>query len=222
MVGTYFTRFIHVSFVILLVFFFVFAFQKLFYVTLFFYLFLSVLFRRKKSPYKEDATLKEGIFLAPANGKIQHVRAGIDHALFGNNLVEIKIIVPWWKEMGLFLPFSCEVRDLVAKQGKSYFHYSPLSFSSQNNKILDGISLTLEGVKGEKVGLQLLKCKLGFWPQITVMLGDRGRPQVNIGYLPLGGTVLLYLPQNYEILVNTDEDVIAGESLIASIQEETL
>lgn len=222
MIGTYLTRFTHISFLISLLFSFVFGLQKLFYIVLIFYFSLCLIFRRKKSPYREDATLKEGILLSPANGRIQHVRSGIEHTVFGRDLVEIKVTLPWWREMGIFLPFSCEVRDLIARQGKSYFRYTDHAFSSQSEDVFDGICLILEGPKGERIGLQLLECKLGLWPQITVMPGDRGKRQVNIGHLPLGGTVLLYLPQNYEILVNTDEDVIAGESLIASAQEETL
>ena len=51
------------------------------------------------------------------------------------------------------------------------------------------------------------------------MPGDRGGRRVNIGYFPFGGTVVLYLPKKYEILVKVNDDVNAGETIFAVIQD---
>jgi phosphatidylserine decarboxylase len=50
-----------------------------------------------------------------------------------------------------------------------------------------------------------------------VMPGDRGGRRVNIGYFPFGGTVMLYLPKKYEILIKTNDEVTAGETIMAVV-----
>ena len=51
------------------------------------------------------------------------------------------------------------------------------------------------------------------------MPGDRGGRRVNIGYFPFGGTLILYLPEKYEILIKENESINAGESIIAMLPE---
>ncbi len=42
---------------------------------------------------------------------------------------------------------------------------------------------------------------------------------MNIGYFPFGGTVMLYLPKKYEILMKINDEVTAGESILAVIPD---
>lgn len=219
MLRTYFSFSTHLIFIIFIGTFYFFGFGLLSISAILIYGISFSLFRKTFSKFREDPTVKEGVLYSPVNGKVLNVRSGVDHIVFGRELVELRLMIPWWKEMGIFLPISSEVRDLVVKKGKSFFRMSREDLPTQSQKMADSLSLILTGAKGERVGMQMLKCPTGFWPEIGVMPGDRGKRQVNIGYFPLGGTVLLYLPQNYEILVNTDDVIEAGQTLIAGVPD---
>ena len=69
--------------------------------------------------------------------------------------------------------------------------------------------------------MTFFKCRLGLWPELIVMPGDKGGRRVNIGYFPFGGTVMLYLPKKYEILIKSNDEVLAGETILAVAPEQT-
>jgi phosphatidylserine decarboxylase len=132
-------------------------------------------------------------------------------------MTEIQILVPWWKEMGIFLPLSSEIKTLLVLRGQSFFRFKRVEevLGSKEGK---GLSLSLDN-KGETVGMTFFKCKLGLWPEIMVMPGDKGGRRVNIGFFPFGGTVMLYLPKKYEILVKQNDELTACETILAVVPE---
>ncbi len=180
------------------------------------YLTSLYLFRRKRGVFKENPSITEGVLYAPSNGKVTRVRPGVVHPKLGEGLTEILVRLPWNAEYGIYLPFTSEVKDLHAMKGRDFFRFSKL----ENTNIVDraGVFMSLESQKGDEIGLQLLKCPTGLWPEIKAMPGDRGKRQANIGLLPFGGTLALYIPEKYEILVQEGQEVVAGESLIAGQQ----
>lgn len=119
--------------------------------------------------------------------------------------------------MGIFLPLSCEIKNLLVLKGQSFFRLKK-AIEELGAKEGKGVSLALDN-RGESVGLTFYKCKVGLWPELMVMPGDRGGRRVNIGYFPFGGTVMLYLPKKYEILVKTNDEVTAGETIFAVIPD---
>jgi hypothetical protein len=46
--------------------------------------------------------------------------------------------------------------------------------------------------------------------------GDRGKVRANWGFFPFGGTVLVYLSENYEILVKEGDSLEAGKSILCA------
>ena len=126
-------------------------------------------------------------------------------------------MIPWWKEMGIYLPLSCEIKNLLVLKGQSFFRYFK-AVEVIGTKEGKGVSLALDN-RGESLGLTFFKCKFGLWPELLVIPGDRGGRRVNIGYFPFGGTVMLYLPKKYEILVKSNDEVNAGETIIAVVPD---
>ncbi len=187
-------------------------------------LFLIIIgfFTRRISPHhQEDAFLKEGVFYAPVNGRVRSIVQNIKHPKFGDDLIEVSFTISWIREAGLYLPTGSEVLDLFYEKGKSFFRY----FFHLERDGLDkysGVYLKFKSVNGEQkeYGIQVIKCILGQWPKVRVIPGDRGRAQVNFGFLGLGGTVLLYLPSQYEILVKDGQLATAGQTIIAARTEE--
>lgn len=195
------------------------GFYWLFFVCL--VVFAGVLFfsRRLAPEFQEDAALKEGIFYAPVNGKVVSISEGVTHPHFGSHLNEVVVLSPWWREHGIYFPAKAEVIDLFYERTKGRFRYFYKSLFGKDVQRKPSLSLGLRCVEGSQVGLDFYKCVAGMWPQVRVIPGDKGRAQVNMGFFGLGGLTVLYLPQNYEILLKEGLDLIAGQSIVANLKE---
>jgi hypothetical protein len=184
------------------------------------YAIVLVLFRKKKTVYKETAPMNaEKVIYSPINGSVVSISKNVDHPHFGENLNEIRILIPWWSEYGIYMPVSGEIDNLIKNSGPSHFRYSRKLPSQTKDKLLDGHSLSFKGISGEEVGVQMVRCGLGLAPELWVLPGDRGKKQANIGKYPLGGTVLLYLPENYEIICHVGDGLKASDSVIGAFSE---
>ena len=190
-----------------------FSFYKTMLLAMVAYVVLYVTLRKNRNDFRDDPMSTKGVMFSPANGKIVHIEHNVSHGMYGEQLVEIQIMIPWWKEMGVFMPLSAEIKTLLVLKGQSFFRYHKAEekIGTREGK---GVALALDN-RGETTGLTFFKCKVGLWPELMVMPGDRGGRRVNIGYFPFGGTVMLYLPKKYEILMKINDEVIAGESIIA-------
>jgi hypothetical protein len=202
---------------ILFVFFWLFGFYKILTIMILIYIILYVVLRKSRNDFRDDPISTRGVIFSPANGKVVHIEHNVSHGFYGDQLIEIQIMIPWWKEMGIFLPLSCEIKNLLVLKGQSFFRYLK-AVEVLGSKEGKGVGLALDN-RGESIGLTFFKCKLGLWPELMVMPGDRGGRRVNIGYFPFGGTVMLYLPKKYEILVKTNDEVNAGETIFAVVPD---
>jgi hypothetical protein len=178
---------------------------------------LYFVLRKSTNHFRDDPVSTKGVIFAPVNGKILNFEYNVAHGSYGEGMTEIQILVPWWKEMGIFLPLSSEIKTLLVLRGQSFFRFKRVEevLGSKEGK---GLSLSLDN-KGETVGMTFFKCKLGLWPEIMVMPGDKGGRRVNIGFFPFGGTVMLYLPKKYEILVKQNDELTACETILAVVPE---
>ncbi len=203
----------------LIIFFFlwVFSFYKILTVAFLAYVVLYISLRRNRNDFRDDPITTKGVIFAPANGKIIHIENNVSHGMYGDQLVEVQIMIPWWKETGVSMPLSAEIKTLLVLKGQSFFrfHHAVEKIGTREGK---GVALALDN-RGETVGLTFFKCKLGLWPELMVMPGDRGGRRVNIGYFPFGGTVMLYLPKKYEILLKINDEVTSGETILAVIPD---
>ncbi|MDD4973365.1 MAG: hypothetical protein PHY93_03395 [Bacteriovorax sp.] len=202
---------------ILFVLFWLLGFYKILSILIVAYIVLYVVLRKSRNDFRDDPISTRGVIFSPANGKVVHIEHNVSHGFYGDQLIEIQIMIPWWKEMGIFLPLSCEIKNLLVLKGQSFFRYLK-AVEVLGSKEGKGVSLALDN-RGESIGLTFFKCKLGLWPELMVMPGDRGGRRVNIGYFPFGGTVMLYLPKKYEILVKTNDEVNAGETIFAVVPD---
>lgn len=200
---------------ILFLFFWLFGFYKAIVIFIVVYILLYVVLRKNRNDFRDDPVSTRGVIFSPANGKIINIEHNVSHGLYGDQLIEVQIMVPWWKEMGISLPLSCEIKNLLVLKGRSFLR-TRKAINELGSSEGKGVSLALDN-RGESLGLSFYKCKLGLWPELMVMPGDRGGRRVNIGYFPFGGTVMLYLPKKYEILIKTNDEVTAGETIMAVV-----
>jgi phosphatidylserine decarboxylase len=193
------------------------GFYKLLFIIGVLYLILYVILRKSRNDFRDDPIITKGVIFSPCNGKILHIEKNVSHLVYGEGYTEIQIMIPWWKEMGIYLPLSSEIVNLIVHKGRSFFRYFKVheSVSSEMGK---GFSLVLDN-RGEFIGMTFYKCRLGLYPEVLVMPGDRGGRRVNIGYFPFGGTLMLYLPGKYEILSKNNDEISAGETIMAVLSE---
>lgn len=176
-------------------------------------------FRRTHVPYRE--TLKEGgeIYLSPVSGEVKSIRRNlrlIDHPHLAQ---EIRITIEGWNEKGLYLPTAGEVSYLKATKGKpisreanSQAFYGPVDEIAHTDFVLASKNKTVSL-------LRFIDCRYGKRPTIWLKSGDRGRGAACFGSYPFGGTLLIYLPDNSDILVFENEKVVPGLTVIASLKD---
>ncbi len=209
---SYLPRIIHRNVALLLFVCWIFNLGTLFIVLILVYTLGLVLFRKKTKKIQDAPRCGNLTIYSPINGEVISIQKSIDHDVFGKDMIEMRLAIPFFKEMGLFLPTNSEVVDIKASRGQKEFR---LKKSLRKISSDTGLSLAFKSSNGCKFGMQLIPCSLGMWPEVALLPGDRGKLGANIGYFPFGGTVLLYLPKESEILISESAKLIAGETLLA-------
>jgi phosphatidylserine decarboxylase len=191
MLKSYLPSFINTLSVIFALVILLLGFYKVIMIYVVIYIFFYLLFRKKANRFRDDPVVTTGVVFSPCNGKVLSIANDED-------FLKIEIRIAPWNEMGIFMPISSEVINL---------------WKSKKEVILE--------ISNRQIVLELhfKKRSFGLWPDLIVTPGDKGARQVNIGYFPMGGTVLLYLPKKYEILTKSFTEVIAGETIIAVLPE---
>ncbi len=190
-------------------------------VALFFILLYFIFFRRLSPPHLEDSALKDGIFYSPVNGRVSYIRPNAPHLDTEEVFHEVGIVSSWFKEGGMYLPIRSEVINLAFYEGKSFYRYFGKAWEKSLTE-LNRLSVEFRNSSGDTYHIKSLKCPTGLWPKIRVVPGDRGKAQVNFGFIGFGGTTILYLPKNYEILVEDGLEVVAGQTIMASLNDELI
>jgi hypothetical protein len=173
---------------------------------------------RKKQPMFPLSDFREGTLLAPCHGVVESVRSKVKHPVWGGSLQEISFIVPHFEESGLYFPITGEVRDVLVQEGPPICRYRSFRESGASpataGRIYRSILVQIKG-NSIKVGIHLVKCCFGFLPRPWVFPGDKGMLGANFGFLPLGGSVFMYLPSDVKVLVNVGQKVHGGETAVA-------
>jgi hypothetical protein len=171
-------------------------------------------FRRRAVPFRETLRPEGEIYLSPVHGEVKSIRRQVTGA--GH---EIRITLGGWDEKGLYLPTSAEV---------SYMKYTPglkinrHAASEQFYRPVDEVAhtdLNLMSKNQTSTLIRFIDCNRGMKPVIWLKSGDRGRGAACFGYYPFGGTLLIYLPENSDILVFENERVVPGQTVLAKIKD---
>jgi hypothetical protein len=175
--------------------------------------------RRAGIPFRDTAKGDGELFLSPVHGEIRSIRKDISLRELPEYAHEIRISISGWSEKGLYLPTSGEVKFLKAFKGRriprdsdSRSFYGTLDDVAHTDFILGS------GVK-TKTLMRFVDCRYSVRPTMWLKSGDRGRGAACFGYYPFGGTLLIYLPNNSDILVFENEKIVPGQSVIAVIND---
>lgn len=176
-------------------------------------------FRRASVPYRDTLKNNGEIFLSPVHGVVESIRrdASTWDELPASH--EVRISINGWDEKGLYLPTAGEVTYLKANKGKKI----PRNAESQEFYVptaeLAHTDLVLTSKNQAKSLMRFIDCKYGQRPTVWLKSGDRGRGAACFGYYPFGGTLIIYLPQNSDILVFEKERIVPGQTVIAALKD---
>lgn len=216
MIHSYLPKYVHLFFIS----FAIFSWLYEFYWTLIFIIMiygLSLFFYRKRVIlFRDNETTTSGLIFSSVNGEVISINEGINHVYVGTKCSEIKIQIGMGEEMGISAPMTSELKECFFENGKSYLRFKKFPIPLQDRHVMSGHFFLMEDIDQVKVGMHFVKSFLGFAPRIRLLPGDRAKRQVNIGYWPFGGTLLVYVPKEFEILVKEQELIVAGVTPIAA------
>ncbi|MEI8346971.1 MAG: hypothetical protein WCG27_05865 [Pseudomonadota bacterium] len=185
------------------------------WIILFFYLLTFYLFRKRQSNPWDHPINIEHAFFSPINGKVVDIKNPALNPPLPGKYKAVRLRTTLFQEMGIFMPLSAEVRDLVVHLGKRLFRLWHFPKSEAKREKLEYVRLILHTWERDDIVLDFYPYFFGARPQIVLLPGDRGKKLVNIGLFPFGGQVVVYLPEKYEILVTSKDVALAGETLLA-------
>jgi phosphatidylserine decarboxylase len=176
---------------------------------------ILLLFRKPKINYKDSLSNATDIFLSPATGVVIDVHSEVENPITHKKTHTVKIAVPLQGPFGLYLPYSSKVNFYDEQEGKKIWRRDkkPVDLS-----VIKKQNIVLENKLGNVSTIQVLRCPLGGRPDIWIRPGDKGRSAANFGYMPFGGSILLSLPSDGDILVKKGDKVVSGETVIAGLK----
>lgn len=156
----------------------------------FFYLLMIFLYRKREYLQEiDDPTLNKSLF-SPVHGHVTSIeKSGTDTL--------ITIYVPWYERGDIVMPVSAEVvsyKNSPVRVGFITPEDNSFVFIINSNRLVRRHPFYL-------------------WP------GDRGRSRASVGFLLLGGEMLLKLSENYTIIVEINKKVEAGKTPLAITKE---
>ena len=173
-------------------------------------LFLTLNFFRdpeRKTPQKE------GIIVAPADGKIIVIRKNLTNSLVGEHCNQISIFMSPLNVHVNRIPVSGKVEYLKYYEGKFIAAFEDKA--SENNERME-IGIVTE--KGKILFTQIA----GFLARRIVnelKIGDTVTIGNRFGMIKFGSRVDIIVPDDWEPLVKMDESVSAGETILFELKD---
>lgn len=175
--------------------------------------------RRSSVPYRDTLKNDGEIYLSPVYGEVKSIRRNVGLPHLPGEGQEIRVSISGWSEKGIYLPTAGEVTFLravkgikIAREAESVAFYRSMDEVAHTDFVLTSKNKT-------QTLMRFVDCKYGSRPTIWLKSGDRGRGAACFGYYPFGGTLLIYLPNNSDILVFEKEFVVPGQTVIAALKD---
>lgn len=177
------------------------------------------IFRKGSIPYRDTIKNSGEIYLSPIHGRVESVRLNVSATDYASPCHEVRISMLFWDEKGLYLPTAGEVSYLKANKGKKVRRDSPAEVFYGSVEELAHTDLILTSKNQTTTLMRFIDCQSGKRPTIWLKSGDRGRGAACFGYYPFGGTLLIYLPADSDVLVYEKELVVPGQTVVAALKD---
>lgn len=175
--------------------------------------------RRSSVPYRDTLKNDGEIYLSPVYGEVKSIRRNVQLPHVTDEGQEVRISITGWSEKGLYLPTAGEATFLKAIKGAKISREAESVAFYRSMDDVAHTDLVLTSKNKTQTLMRFVDCKYGKRPTIWLKSGDRGRGAACFGYYPFGGTLLIYLPNNSDILVFEKEFVVPGQTVIAALKD---
>jgi phosphatidylserine decarboxylase len=183
---------------------------------LFAYTLLLFLLRKRGSHASEIQNTEMSQFFSPVNGKVFSIEKNIELDNFEGHFHKLRFLINPINEWGIYLPFRGEIEEVRKNRGKSIGRFENKSLSFNNND-LDSVKILLKSANNHICIFNIVKCVVGFYPRVWIESGDRGKTSSCVGFVPFGGTVEVYLSNEFRLDLEVGDKVRAGSSILARI-----
>jgi len=174
-----------------------------------------VLFRRAKIRFQDTLSNTPDICLSPISGKVVAIYKDKESREFEGKVSKIRILLPFWKSYGLYFPFSSQVEIVEHKAGVKIWRLAKIG---DFTNIAKHYSVVLKNKLGHKVQIEIPQCKLGGETEVWIRPGDKARAAACFGYVPFGTYFDICFPNDSEILINENEKVYAGQTVLVGLK----
>jgi phosphatidylserine decarboxylase len=173
-------------------------------------LFLTLNFFRdpeRKTPQKD------GIIVAPADGKLIVIRKNISNSFVGDSCIQISIFMSPLNVHVNRIPISGKVEHLKYHEGKFIAAFDDKA--SENNERMETGIVTAKGkilfiqIAGFLARRIVNDLKIGY----SVTIGSR------FGMIKFGSRVDVIVPDNWEPVVKMNDNVSAGETILFELKD---
>lgn len=178
---------------------------------------LLLVFRKSPIPFIETVKVDKELILSPVFGTIVSIRPNSELFESGEIGHEVRIAISLWSPKGLYLPTSAEVGYLKYIKGKKIDLDAGPELFYGNLEGVSRSSMTLISHKGVSISMRFIDRPYGVRPELWLKSGDIGRAGACFGTYLFGGTLIMYLPKESDILVFENERVVPGSTVIAAL-----
>ena len=174
-------------------------------------------YRKNSSSYLDSLLANTVVSIAPVSGRVEEIIFDLSNSDLGYSGIKVRISMPWWRPFGLYLPVSCSIDNITQFKGRNFWRYSSQLKSIKN---LSRTSVELKNKLGNFLFLEFIYCPLGGVPRLWSEVGDRGRSGAAFGFFPLGGTVLITLPESTQMRVKKGDLLVSGVTVLGGVLED--
>tara|TARA_B100001971_G_C18267956_1_gene595938 strand:- start:31817 stop:32467 length:651 start_codon:yes stop_codon:yes gene_type:complete len=172
--------------------------------------------RRNRINYKEVINIQPDVMLSPVDGVVKEIIPNINDEFHNVIGTKIRFAQGWFDPCGIYLPMACQIRNTEHYDGEYFIR------NRESLKFTHGFyrnNITLKNKANKKSYIELVKCPFGRKPKLWVEAGDKGKLASCIGFVPLGGTVVMTVPNDSEIFCKVGDRVRAGETVISGMRD---
>jgi len=158
---------------------------------------ILIIFRKKNISFQETNKNNKDLAISPVSGVINAVLDGVNHPLFGVDLIQVRISCFPPYEFGLYGPSSGEVQ-VAQKSAK-------------------GLNIGMVNLNSKIIGIEIIPVPNFVPPTYWISAGDKVSASARIGHLQWAGKIYLFLPAGSDVFVKKGQKLYGGETAIASL-----
>ena len=175
------------------------------FVTWFFFLALFFLAFKKNKVFLNDAQSSNvGVIVSPVSGTVLDVKLDKNEATY-------TIKSSCFRNFGIYFPLSGSVGQLAFSGGKSVKSLNTKRMNKQ-------YCIEFINKQGHKAKVIFSVNLIGFYNHIWIKLGDKGRVNANLGFVPFGGVFDVVLDVKSNPLVSVGDRVLAGSTPLVGLK----